>query len=460
MSRIADLAATYGRTMPRTRFPGPRAPQPVQLVQILRGEGRYITALQERYGDTFQIKLERRPWQVFADPDDIRAVFTAPPTVAHAGDANEILRTTLGPHSILVVDEDEHLRQRRLLLPQFHGDKLATWQAAMERAAEQRVARMPRGGAFSLRPHMTAIALKVILEVVLGVRDREEHDRLAAPIDRMLEWIGRPRNILLPTLLGPDHRLVVRVHRPVIGPVDDAMYRLIAERRAATDLERRDDILSLLMLARDEQGVGMTDAEIRDEIVTLIVAGHETTATALSWAFERLTRDPERLEQLELEASAGTSSAYAEAVFREALRLRPVLNNVLRTLQEPYEIGGVTYPTGTVLAPSIFLVHRNADVYPEPLEFRPERWLDTKPGTYTWIPFGGGMRRCIGAQFAQMEMQVVLHAIARSVHLEPVGPPEDGVPRFITSSPSRGGEVRIAARPPARAVADQALAAA
>lgn len=446
--------------MSRSTFPGPRAPQPVQLARILRGEGEYITAQQVKYGDTFQIRLERRPWHVFADPEDIKAVFTAPPTVAHAGDANEILRTTLGPHSILLVDEDEHLRQRRLLLPQFHGDRLAGWQAAMERAAESRVARMPRGGAFSLRPHMTAIALEVILEVVLGVREREERDRLATPIDRLLEWIGRPRNLMLPTMLGPDHPLVRRLHRPVLGPVDEAMYRLIAERRAVADLEQRDDILSLLMLARDEQGVALTDAEIRDEIVTLIVAGHETTATALSWAFERLTRDPERLELLELEASTGTSSVYAEAVFREALRLRPVLNNVLRTLQEPYEIAGVTYPKGAVLAPSIFLVHRNADVYPDPLEFRPERWLDTKPGTYTWIPFGGGMRRCIGAQFAQMEMQVVLHAITRNLHLEPVGEPERGVPRFITTSPSRGGEVRVAARPPARAAAAESLAAA
>jgi len=427
---------------------------------MLRGEGEYITAQQAKYGDAFRIRLERRPWHVFADPEDIRAVLTAPPTVAHAGDANEILRTTLGPHSVLLVDEDEHLRQRRLLLPQFHGDRLAGWQAAMERAAERCVAQMPRSGAFSLRPHMTAIALEVILEVVLGIREREEHDRLAAPIDRLLEWIGRPRNLMLPTMLGPDNRLVVRLHRPVLGPVDAAMYRLIAERRAVADLEQRDDILSLLMLARDEQGVALTDAEIRDEIVTLIVAGHETTATALSWAFERLTRDPARLERLELEASAGTSSAYAEAVFREALRLRPVLNNVLRTLQEPYEIGGVTYPTGAVLAPSIFLVHRNPEIYPEPLEFRPERWLDTKPGTYTWIPFGGGMRRCIGAQFAQMEMQVVLHAIARSLHLEPVGEPERAVPRFITSSPSRGGEVRVAARPPARAAREPVSAAA
>ena len=440
--------------MPRkTTFPGPRAPQLAQLVQTLRDEGGFTTKQQRLFGDTFRIKFERRPWHVFADPEDIKTIFTLSPKVAHAGEANEILRTVLGKHSVLVVDEDEHLRQRRLLLPSFHGDRLLGWQAAIERVAEARVARLPRGGAFSLRPHMTAIALEVILEVVMGVTEREEHDRLAGPVDRLLEWIGKPRNLVLPTILGPDHPIVIRVHRPVVDPVDEGIYRLIRERRAQADLEDRGDILSLLLLARDEAGVALTDAEVRDEIVTLIVAGHETTATALSWAFERLTRDPARLEQLELEASAGESSVYAEGVFREALRLRPVLNVVLRTLQEDTEISGTVYPKGAVLAPSIFLVHRNPEIYSDPLEFRPERWLDTKPGTYTWIPFGGGTRRCIGAAFAQMEMQVVLHAIASKVHLEPVGDAEKGVARFITTSPSRGGEVRIAARPPAKAVA-------
>jgi len=252
----------------------------------------------------------------------------------------------------------------------------------------------------------------------------------------------------------------VHVGRPGTHAQTVAVYRLIRERRFATDLEGRDDILSMLLLARDEQGVELHDEEVRDELVTLIVAGHETTATALSWGFERLTRDPARLARLEAEADAGESTRYAEAIFREALRLRPVLNNVLRTLQEPYEIGGVVYPKGAVLAPSIYLVHRRPDVYPDPLAFDPERWLDSSPGTYTWIPFGGGTRRCIGAQFAQLEMEIVLHAIARAVHLEPVGEAEPPVPRFITSSPQRGCEVRIGERPAAAGRAEPALNAA
>ncbi len=434
-----------------TQFPGPRAPQIVQMRRFLTDEERYINTLHAEYGDAFRIKFERREWHVFAHPDAIKQIFQAPPTVAHAGDANEILRTTLGRHSVLLVDEAEHLRQRRLLLPQFHGDRLKAWRGAMERAAQDRVDRMPPGRDFSLRPHMTGIALEVILDVVLGVRGTEEHDRIGGAVERVLEWIGHPRNLIAPSILGPDHAIVRRLHRPVLEPLDDALYRLIRERRAVADLEERDDILSMLLLARDEDGVPLTDEELRDEIVTLIVAGHETTATALSWAFERLTRDPARLAKLEEEASAGESTEYAEAVFREALRLRPVLNNVLRELQEPYEVAGVTYPTGAILAPSIYLVHRRPDIYPDPLAFDPERWLTTSPGTYTWIPFGGGTRRCIGAQFAQMEMEVVLHAIARSVHLEPVGDPEPAVARFITSSPQRGCTVRISDREPARA---------
>jgi cytochrome P450 len=203
-------------------------------------------------------------------------------------------------------------------------------------------------------------------------------------------------------------------------------------------------MLSMLAEARHEDGSPMQDDEIVDELLTLLVAGHETTATALSWAFERLTRAPAALAQLEAEARGGAQRAYAEAVCRETLRLRPVLNNVLRTLQAPLEVGGVVYPKGVVLAPSIVLVHRRADSYPDPLAFRPERWLGVTPGTYTWIPFGGGVRRCIGASFALQEMEVVLGAIARAVHLEPVGDEETPVPRFITSAPSRGGMVRVA----------------
>jgi cytochrome P450 len=224
-----------------------------------------------------------------------------------------------------------------------------------------------------------------------------------------------------------------------MGPVDRELYALIAERRAAGDLEERDDVLSTLLLARDEQGEPMTDVELRDELMTLLVAGHETTATSLAWAVERLVRHPGGLERL-----AGDPE-YTDAVTKEILRLRPVVAIVLRRLLEPLVVGGRELPAGTTVAPCILLVHRREDVYREPDAFRPERFLDRPPGTYSWIPFGGGVRRCLGAAFAQVEMQVVLQTLAESVRLEAVGAAEGVRRRGVTLVPARGAQVR--ARP-------------
>jgi cytochrome P450 family 135 len=427
---------------PSSAITGSRAPRPVQLYYALKREGAMIEKLQREHGDTFRIRFERRPWNIVSHPDAIRDVFTAPPTVLHAGEANEILRTTLGSHSVLLLDEKPHMRQRKLLLPAFHGERLQVQRESMERVAAAQVERMPPDRPFSLRPHSQAIALEVILDIVLGVRAGEEHDRVSAALLRLLDWMMTPQALGISATFGPDSRIVKRMHAPVVGPVDDALYGLIRERRTATDLAEREDVLSMLLQAHDEDGEGMSDAELRDELVTLIVAGHETTATALAWSFERLTRMPEQLARLEAE-SLTDETMYAEAVAKEALRLRPVLNNVVRVVKEPIEIGGYAFVPGDVVSPSIYLVHRRPEIYPEPEAFLPDRWLDTKPGTYTWIPFGGGTRRCIGASFALTEMEVVLRAVARAVHLEPAGEPEIPVARFITSSPSRGGEVRI-----------------
>jgi cytochrome P450 len=248
--------------------------------------------------------------------------------------------------------------------------------------------------------------------------------------------------------LGPEHPVVSRTLGRMLAPVDEALYALIAERRAAPDLAEREDILSLLLLATDTQsasptgtgeaGEPMTDAELRDELMTLLTAGHETTATALAWAVERLVRAPGALDRVAADA------AYRDAVVKETLRLRPVLPIVLRRLTRDARIGGREYAAGTTLAPCILLVHRREDLYPEPHAFRPERFLDSAPGTYTWIPFGGGVRRCLGAAFAEEEMRVVLETVARRVRLEPAGPPERVRRRAITLVPARGARVRVA----------------
>lgn len=397
-----------------------------------------------RYGDTFVVNLGRNKWNILADPDAVKQVFTSPPTVMHAGKGNEILATALGDHSVLLLDEGEHMRQRKLLLPSFHGEKLAAQTATIERIATDQVETIPHGAPFSLRDQSQEIALEVILEVVLGTASTgHEHDRLATATKDMLEWISSGLRLVLSQMFGPRHPLIKRMYRPVLKPLDEALYELIAQRRLAPDLDERDDILSMLVAATDEDGRPMTDVEIRDELVTLIVAGHETTATALAWAFERLTRVPGGAERLHRESLAD-GTEYNLAVAREALRLRPVLDFVLRKVNEPVEVAGYEFEPGEILAPCIYLIHRREDLYPDPLEFKPERWLDQKPGTYTWIPFGGGVRRCIGMSFAMAEMEVVMRAMARAGIVEPVGAEEKTVSRFITSSPERGGEVRFA----------------
>jgi len=423
----------------------PSQPRPLQTWHFARRTPGYLTGLNAELGDVFGIHFQKYPWTVFTHPDAIKEIFTAPASALRAGEGNEILGPPLGQHSLLLLDGDEHMRQRRMLLPSFHGEKLAMQKAAMERVSEEVVAKFPVGKPFALREQMQEIALEVIMEVVLGLDSSgAQHDFLSKSTADILEWIGVPWRLVATGMLGPKHRIITRMFKPMLAPLDAGIYELIAQRRQATDLDERSDILSMMLLATDEDGNPMTDAEVRDEIVTLIVAGHETTSTALAWAFERLTRDPAGLKRLEDE-SRTDQTEWSDAVAKEALRLRPVLDFVVRRVAEPIEIAGYSFEPGEFLAPAIKLVHLREDIYPNATAFKPERWLDTKPGTYTWIPFGGGVRRCIGFSFAMAEMDVVMRAVARNVHLEPVGDEEKIVSRFITSSPARGGEVLVPA---------------
>jgi cytochrome P450 family 135 len=395
-----------------------------------------------RYGDMFTVQVEERPWVMLADPAAIREVFTAPPDLVHAGDANSILRPMLGPASVLLLDGGEHLRQRRLMLPAFHGERLERYREIMVEATDRALAGWSAGEAVSLRPHAQAITLEVIVRAVFGVDPGaadDAHDRLRALLSEVLDRLTRVRRMVLIASAGPNHPQIVALFRRELAAVDAELHRLIAERRAAADLADRDDVLSMLLLARDEAGRGMTDGELRDELMTLLVAGHETTANSLAWAFERLARTPGALERVAADA------AYAEAAVRETLRLRPVIALVARRLTRDAEIAGRVLPEGAVLTPCVLLVHRRPEIYPDPDAFRPERFIGRPPGTYTWIPFGGGVRRCIGATFAQMEMQVVLRRIAARVALEPVGDAEPVRRRAITLVPARGGEVRVVA---------------
>jgi cytochrome P450 len=293
---------------------------------------------------------------------------------------------------------------------------------------------------------MQALTLEVILRAVFGVDEGERLTRLRDELRRTLNMLADPRRVMFLIVLGPQRLRKLRTFRRYFQEVDRLIYEEIRSRRAAPDLAERDDILSLLLQATHEDGRPMSDRELRDELMTLLVAGHETTATALSWAVELLARHPEELARLESEVAAG-ETAYLDAVIKETLRLRPVIALVLRKLMEPMEIGGRLLPAGASVAPAIYLVHRNPEVYPEPERFRPERFLNQAPGTYTWIPFGGGVRRCLGGAFAEFEMSVVLRELVARRSLHPVGEvPEHSVRSTITNVPNRGAEVLAAPR--------------
>jgi cytochrome P450 len=395
-----------------------------------------------RFGDMFTLKIAYEgDWVITCDPEIVKQVFTGDPKTFHAGEGNQILRPILGENSILVLDEKQHIGQRRLLLPPFHGERMKGYEEKMSEIAAREIDSWPTGVPYKLRPRMQAITLEIILETVFGVHGGERMDSLRDALREFLDLTTNPR-VLGPVLLvGPDHVRRIPAFRRRVDRVDELIHREIAERRAAEDLEQRDDVLSLLVAARHEDGSPMSDAEIRDELLTLLVAGHETTATALSWAMERLVRHPEKLERLRTETRAG-EDAYLTATIQETLRLRPVIVIVIRKLTEPVELGGYELPAGARVTPSIHLIHRDPKIYPEPDRFLPERFLDNPPGTYTWIPFGGGIRRCLGAAFAQFEMQVVLRELVKRHQIEPARPEsERSFRRAITETPRHDAEV-------------------
>jgi cytochrome P450 len=399
-----------------------------------------------RYGDIFTLRITHEStWVFLSAPDAVKQVFTGDPRLLHAGEANIVLLPVLGSQSLLLLDEQEHMAQRKLMLPSFHGRRMRSYEQVMTEVAVREIERWPLGAPLSAWPTMQAITLEVILRTVFGVREGERLRRLGDALRQVLAWGTRPQRLAMLAALGPRRIAELGVFRRVLDPADELIYQEIRRRRAAPDLEERDDVLSLLLQARHEDGRPMSDKELRDELMTLLVAGHETSATSLAWALEALVRHPAALARLRDEVDSG-EDAYLDAVLKETLRLRPVVALVLRRLTEPMEIGGRLLPAGVTVAPSIYLLHRRPDVYPDPRAFRPERFLERPPGTYTWIPFGGGVRRCLGASFAQFEMKVVLRELVTRLELRAARPQgERRVRRAIIFAPERGGEI-VAAR--------------
>ena len=396
-----------------------------------------------RYGEMFTLRITHEgTWVFLSNPVAVKQVFKEDPRLLHAGEANVVLLPVLGSHSLLLLDEDEHMAQRKLMLPSFHGERLRRYEQTMADVAGRELERWPLGVPFATWPTMQSITLEVIVRTVFGVQQEEHLRRISESVRQLLAWGTDARRLAMVAGLGPRRAADIRAFRRVLDPADALLYAEIRHRRDAPDLEERDDVLSLLLQARHEDGSPMADEELRDELMTLLTAGHETTATSLAWALEALGRHPEAQTRLRDEVVTNDGEAYLDAVIKETLRLRPVVGLVLRRLTEPMEIGGHVLPAGANVAPCIYLLHRRPDVYREPRAFRPERFLEHPAGTYTWIPFGGGVRRCLGASFAQLEMKVVLREIVSRFALRAGdGRPERRVRRAIVFAPSRGGEV-------------------
>jgi cytochrome P450 family 135 len=438
----ATASPPLSKPVERRLPPGPPLPTAIQTLIWSRQARRMLFACHERYGDIFTLRIANEgTWVMLADPEAVKQVFTGDPRVFHAGEGNQVLASVLGENSILVLDEKRHLSQRKLLLPPFHGERMQGYRETMSEIAAKEIETWPTGVPYKLRPRMQAITLEIILRTVFGVREGERLAELREALPNVLDLTTNPFALLPVLLVGPERIRRLPIFRRRIERVDRLIYREIAERRRATDLEQRDDILSMLVGACHEDGTPMSDEEMRDELLTLLVAGHETTATSLAWVMERLARHPDKLDRLRSEVEGG-SDAYLTATIQETLRLRPVVSIVIRRLTEPVEIGGYELPAGVAVTPCIYLVHRNPQVYPEPDRFLPERFLDNSPGTYTWIPFGGGVRRCLGASFAQFEMAVVLQELVKRRQVRPANPkPERVFRRAITEAPRHDAEV-------------------
>jgi cytochrome P450 len=428
-------------------IPGPKTPRAVQAVRFFREPFEYFSSMRKLHGDVFEVHIaDEKPWVVLSDPEHIKQVFTGSAEIFHAGKANSILLPLLGDHSVLLLDGPQHLRQRKLLLPAFHGERMARYGELIQEVAREEVARWQVGEELRLAPRMQDVTLEIIMRAVFGMREGAELDHVRTVLIDLLDEVMRPRTFIALAILGPHRFRRLPYVQRILAPADIALREEIARRRAAPDLAEREDILSLLLQARDEDGNPMTDDELRDELMTLLVAGHETTATSLSWAVERLIRNPEVLERLREDLAAG-SDEYLDAVIKETLRMRPVLPVVVRDLQDDVQIGAYLMPKGTRLACSITLMHRRPEIYPDPEAFRPERFLERPAGTYTWIPFGGGIRRCLGASFALFEMKQVLPEIVQQLELAPIDPaPERIARRLITLTPGNRTHVSVRAR--------------
>ena len=433
--------------------PRVRWPRPVQVLWFGQRQWHFMLHYQEKFGEVWSPRgYVRGQAAVTCHPDHIRSLFTAPPHKVPTLAAESPLRPVLGPSSVLTSNGPRHLRQRKLLLPPFHGEAVARYERMIAEAASREIDRWPVGKPLALAPRMQAITLDVIMGGIFGIEGRPrpgtlEH-ALRTAIRELLRGSTMP-GAKLAEWMNVGHDEPFGLTWLGLQIPDRCVYAIIRKRRHEADLEERTDILSLIMRARTEEGEALTDRELRDELMTLVLAGHETTANQLAWAWERLVRTPQAYERLRSAARGEQRNAdeVIEATITEAMRVRPVIPVTGRRVGVPWRLGPYAVPAGTPVAASILLLHHREDLYPDPFSFRPERWFGSRPGTYEWIPFGGGTRRCLGAALAMAEQSVVLSMMAQRLDLEAAdSKPERPKHRNVTMIPARGGRVVIRGR--------------
>ncbi|BDE15650.1 putative cytochrome P450 135B1 [Mycobacterium kiyosense] len=428
--------------------PGPPLPRSVQTALMLRYWPRFVAACRRRYGSVFALRIATMGTLVYLDdPADIKAVFAGDPAVYHAGEANSLLAGFVGESSVLVIDGDLHRDRRRLMIAPFQRDAVTRQAGVISEIAAASVNSWPVGVEFPVAPKMSEITLEVILRTVIGATDP---DRLAALREVMPALLNLGPWASL-AIANPDLQLrrPWRYVRRRIEEADRLLYAEIADRRAATDLAQRTDVLAMLVRASHDDGRTMTDSELRDQLMTLLAAGHDTTATALSWALERLVRHPVILRRAVRAADASAAGdpagdEYLDAIAKETLRIRPIVFDVGRVLTRPVDLAGYHLPAGVMVAPGIGLVHASPAQYPHPDRFDPDRMLGTTLGPTTWLPFGGGNRRCLGATFAMVEMRVVLREVLRRVQLRTTAARDERQRvKHVILAPHRGARICI-----------------
>jgi cytochrome P450 len=426
--------------------PGPETPALLQTVRWLRNPFAVLDRCHEQFGDMFSLRAAAFGFVlvVVSDPELVKEIFALGADEAHAGKANAVLKPFLGKYSVLLLDGAEHMRQRKMMIGAFHGDRMNAYGRTMIELTHDSVDRWPVGRPFPVHRPMQAVTLQVIIRTVFGIEAGPRFVELADVLTGALQAGAWPP-LLLPFMQrdlgrfspwGRFRRLSARATEILRGEI---------RRGRSEGTAGRADVLAMLLDARDEAGQPLSEDEIHDELVTLLTAGHETTATALAWALRWILPDRVLLRRLrdEIDAADGDPQRIAklellDATVKETLRLQPVIPMVVRVLQAPMRLGSFELPAGAVVAPAVYLVNRRASLYPEPTRFMPDRFLTFKPSPWEWIPFGGGLRRCIGAAFAVYEMKMVLASMLPRVDARLATDRIRVSRRGVTITPSNG----------------------